>query len=362
MSGPAATGRAPGWPRQAAKIALALALGTLGGYLADRLALPLAWMIGAMAVTTVAAVAGLPITMAMNLRTVMVAVLGIMLGSGFSPEILERLGQWSLSLAAVGLYAAVAGAACTFYYRRLCRYDPVTAYFAAMPGGLSEMVLMGSAMGGDMRIISLTHAARVLLVVMALPFAFQLLAGYEPGDKPAAGLPLLDMDPGAMAVLALCGLFGFLGARALRIPAAGLVGPMFLSAVVHLIGWSEASPPLELVAAAQVVIGSAIGCRFAGTAPALIGRVVLTAAGGTAILLAVSLATAFALQALTEIPGQALVLAFAPGGLAEMSLIALALSVDAAFVATHHVIRIFLIVIFAPLAFRLLRRRRNDPD
>ncbi len=51
-------------------------------------------------------------------------------------------------------------------------------------------------------------------------------------------------------------------------------------------------------------------------------------------------------------------LAFAPGGLAEMSLIAIAINADAAFVATHHVVRIFLIVVLAPLAFRLTRRRR----
>lgn len=340
-----------------AKVLLALAIGSLGGYAAFRLQLPLPWMIGAMALTTAAAIAGLPVVLPMGLRTLMVTVLGIMLGSAFSPEILERLGAWAVSLSAVALYAALAGAASMLYFRRLCRYDPVSAYFSAMPGGLSEMVLVGGAMGGDVRVISLTHAARVLLVVMALPFAFQWLVGYEPGAKPAPGPPLTEMAAGDLGVLALCGVLGFLGATALRLPAAGLVGPMVLSAAVHLVGWSAAQPPLELVAAAQVVIGSAIGCRFAGTAPALVGRVVVNAAGGTVILLAATLAVAGALQALTGLPGAALVLAFAPGGLAEMSLIALALSVDAAFVATHHVVRIFLIVVLAPLAFRLLRRR-----
>jgi uncharacterized membrane protein AbrB (regulator of aidB expression) len=45
-------------------------------------------------------------------------------------------------------------------------------------------------------------------------------------------------------------------------------------------------------------------------------------------------------------------LAFAPGGLAEMSLIAFALAIDAAFVAAHHVLRIAMIVVAAPLIFR----------
>jgi membrane AbrB-like protein len=152
---------------------------------------------------------------------------------------------------------------------------------------------------------------------------------------------------------------GFFGAKALRLPAAAVVGPMVLSAALHVAGWTEARPPVELVAAAQVVIGTSIGCRFAGVGIALIGRTVVLAAGSTVILIAVNLAFAFALNAATDLPITALVLAFAPGGLAEMSLIALALSFDAAFVATHHIVRIFLIVVLAPAAFRA-RERRGD--
>ncbi|NIP89217.1 MAG: AbrB family transcriptional regulator, partial [Gammaproteobacteria bacterium] len=39
-----------------------------------------------------------------------------------------------------------------------------------------------------------------------------------------------------------------------------------------------------------------------------------------------------------------------------MSLIALALDIDPAFVSTHHVVRIFLVVILAPLAYKALER------
>ena len=308
-----------------------------------------------MTTTTAAAVMGAPITMPKAFRNVMVAVLGVMLGSGFSPEILGRLADWGLSLAMLALYAGAAGGAGVLYFRRVCGYDPVTAYFSAMPGGLSEMILVGGEMGGDSRIISLTHAARILLVVLTLPFAFQVLIGYEPAARPAAGLPLLDIAPADLGVLALCGVAGFFAARALKLPAAAVVGPMILSAAVHLAGWTAAKPPVELVAASQVVVGAAIGCRFAGVGVTMIRRAVVAAAGGTVVLMAASIAFAFALNALTGLPTEALVLAFAPGGLAEMSLIAIAVSADAAFVATHHVVRIFLIVVCAPLVFRLLR-------
>jgi len=341
-------------------VALALLIGTVGGWLAFLLALPLAWMIGAMLATTAAAAGGLKVALPAPLRAVMVAVLGVMLGSGFTPEILARLGEWSISLAALFGYILVSGTASLLYFRRVADYDRVTAYFSAMPGGLSEMILVGGEMGGDSRVISLIHASRVLLVVLILPFAFQLLIGYDTAggaETPAvSGPPLLSVPLADLALLGACGVVGFFGAKAIRLPAAAVVGPMILSAAVHLAGWTEAAPPFELVAAAQVIVGSAIGCRFAGVGPRFMLRTVAIAAGATAILLLATVGFAFLLHAATDLPPAALALAFAPGGLAEMSLIALALSLETAFVATHHIVRIFLIVVLAPALFRGLGR------
>ena len=335
-----------------ASILLALTIGTLGGTVALWLGLPLPWMIGAIAATAAAAMAGAPIALPQGLRSVMVALLGVMLGSGFSPAILEHLADWALSLSALAVYTAVAGSASMLFFQRVAGYDRTTAFFSAMPGGLSEMILVGGALGGDSRVISLVHASRLMLVVFSLPIAFQLLVGYEPAARPASGPGLGDIPGTDLAILAACGLGGFLGARALRLPAAPVLGPMVLSAAVHLAGLTEAKPPSELVAAAQVVVGSAVGCRFAGVSLGLIGRTAALAGGSTLILVALAVGFALLLHGATGLPIPTLVLAYAPGGLAEMSLIALALSLDAAFVATHHLVRVFLIVVLAPAFFR----------
>ena len=345
------------WQRPWQRLAGALALGALGAALAAWAQLPLAWMIGAMLATTAGAMAGLPIAVPGRLRGLFVIVLGVMLGSSFTPAILDQLAEWAVSLSALVAYLAISCLAGTIFFRRFFGYSRATAYFAAMPGGFNEMVLVGTAMGGDARIISLTHAARVLFIVLVLPFAFQLLLGYDPADRPDIGAEFGELTPTDVLLLSLCGIAGFLGAKALRVPAAPVVGPMILSAGVHLAGWTSAPPPAVLVAAAQVVVGSAIGCRFAGTDLAFVLRVVAAAAGVTLLLVAVTLLVAGAIHAATGLPADALVLAFAPGGLAEMSLIAIALSMDAAFVATHHIVRICLIVVLAPLVFRATGRR-----
>jgi hypothetical protein len=315
-----------------------------------------------MLATTVPAALGAPLRVHPKLRTAMVTVLGVMLGSQFSPAILGELDRWAAGLAVLLLYVVVSGALAVVFLRRVCRYDPVTAYFSAMPGGLSEMIIVGASMGGDSRIIALSHASRVLLVVMTLPFAFQFALDYDTGERPASGVPILELPAAELAILLACAVVGFALARLMRVPAAQVVGPMVVSAAVHFAGLSQASPPIELVAASQVVIGAAIGSRFAGVDLRFILRAVAGAAGVTALLMATTVAFAWLMTRLTDAPLSSLVLAYAPGGLAEMSLIALALSIDTAFVATHHIVRIFMVVVMAPLAFRLLGGRSREPD
>ena len=59
-------------------------------------------------------------------------------------------------------------------------------------------------------------------------------------------------------------------------------------------------------------------------------------------------------------PAEVLVLSFAPGGLAEMALIALILGIDPAFVSAMHVLRIAMVVIGALLVFKLTKSEPTE--
>ncbi len=337
-----------------------LAIGIPGGALFYFLDLPLPWMLGAMATTTIAAISGVRVALMPRLRLVFIAILGVMLGSAFTPDVLQGLVIWLGSFAWLGLYVVVATVVVWWYYRRLARYDMVTAYFSAAPGGLNEMILAGGAMGGDERRISMSHATRILIAIFVLSFGYRWFGDYaptDPGATPDNAMNWLDW-----MLLTGCGVVGLLVARTLRIPAYALVGPMMLSAIVHAIGITHSRPPIWLVAAAQVVVGAMVGSRFDGVAPRVVGHALLLAVVATVILLILAALFGEAVQVTLGIPFSAALLAFAPGGLAEMSLIALSLDVDAAYVSSHHVVRIFIIVLAAPLVFRLFRRGRKRLD
>lgn len=339
-------------------MALALSLGAAGGSLFHALGMPLPWMLGAMLVVTVASLSGLRPAVPPRLRMVMLAVLGVMLGSHFTPGLLERLGAWTPSLLALLVVSAGTPFVAAPIFRRLGGFDRVTAYFSGTPGGLNEMVLVGSAMGGDARSIALVHALRIMVVVFAVAAWFRLTEGAAAAQAADHAPWLVDGDF-ALADLAWLGASAVAGiplGRLLRLPAAQLTGPMILAAVIHLAGFTALQPPAELIAVAQVVVGSALGARFVGAQARRLVRTAWLALGSSLVMLALAAVAAWAVAAATGLPFLLLLLAYAPGGLAEMSLIGLALGMDVPFVATHHVIRIALVIALAPLLFRFLRK------
>lgn len=341
------------------RVLLALIVGAIGGAVFNQLNMPLAWMIGAMLATTIAALCGLRVAMPIPLRSFMVAVLGVMLGSTFTPHILDRVSEWGITLAALFVYSATVGSLCFALFLRIGRCDRVTAYFAAAPGGLTEMTVMGQALGGDDRVISLVHTLRVLLIVLTIPFWFRALDGYDAARRTAADISIVSTPVLELGLLAAIGLAGALIGRLVRLPAPYLTGPILASAAAHLTGISQFRPPYELVAVAQVVVGAGIGCRFAGLRVRRVLHTLGLAACATFIMLAGTVAFSVMLHGAVDIPTPALVLAFAPGGLAEMSLVALALGADAAFVSTHHIMRIIFVVVIAPWTFRWMEHRRR---
>jgi uncharacterized protein len=331
-----------------------LAVGAGGGVLFAVLGLPLPWMLGALTATILFAMAGVPLKLPEAVRPPVIAVIGVLLGAGFKPELLQQAASWLWSLSALALYIVIAGALTVPFYRRVAGFDRVTAYFAGMPGGLLEMMTIGRSMGADDRQVILAHAARIVVAVAAVAFWFRLVLGYEVSGNPG-GTPLVQMAPLDVALLVACGVVGALAAVHLRLPAPTLLGPMVLSGAAHLADWTASAPPGGLVVVAQVVIGTVMGCRFVGVAPRDVARALLLSAGATGMVLAVAVAFAGILHLAMGLRADQVLLAYAPGGLSEMSLVALATGADVAFVALHHVVRIVLVIVAAPLVFRLLR-------
>ena len=344
-----------GWPRWIIYVLGSLGLGAIGGLLFSWLTIPLPWMIGAMTFSTLAALTGLPVRGSNRIRSIVVPVLGIMLGSSFSPETIGQVSMWIPSIILMLIFVAIIIATVAIYLNKVMGFGPVTAYFSATPGGLATMVVIGAEMGGDDRRIGLTHSIRIMLTVLIIPFYFRIFEGYMPGGLDSLG-SVAELSLYDAAILIAC-MLGFPIFKALRLPAAIMLGPMTLSVIAHISGLTDAKPPAEIVNIAQLVIGIGIGARFVGVSVIRLYRVMLAGIGATVLMVGLAAAAAWVLSAWTGLPFPAIWLAFAPGGVAEMTLISLALGIDVAFVSTHHVVRVVFMVLAAPLVFHLLERK-----
>lgn len=341
-----------------ARVLGALTIAVVGGYVFALLGVPLAWMLGAMFFTMIAAVARAPVLGPDPLRAPTVAVIGVLLGSGFTPGFVSEASRWPLTIAGLLVFVVAAGWAAVVFLRVVGGFDRPTAYFAGMPGGLTEMLIAGMDNGGDPRRIGLCHAARIFLVVLSIPpllalFGYPVEAVMVGGDVPS----IFDTTVATWLWILGCAGGGILIGYALRLPAAPFLGPMIASAIIHATGLSDFETPAELVVVAQVILGTIVGCRFLGSSPGEVGWIIVLSIGSTGIVLVFTIVFALGLSAIGHHSFPAVLLAFSPGGLVEMNLVALALGIEISFVAVHHVVRVVAVMFAAPLLFAWLTRR-----
>ncbi|MDH4249468.1 MAG: AbrB family transcriptional regulator, partial [Deltaproteobacteria bacterium] len=241
---------------------------------------------------------------------------------------------------------------------RLFGMRRLDALFSGLPGGLANVIFVGSELGADLRLLSLMHSIRIVLVCFAMSLWFRLVEGVIASSRIVDTLGGITFSDLFWFVVA--GGVGYGLALRLRLPAPFLIGPLLLSAALHMAGFTAARPPSLVVNMAQVVVGSAIGCRFVGVSFRRVLSISGMGVGVSVLLLGASALTALGTHYLTGLPFPALLLAFAPGGLPEMTLIALSLNLDVAFVVSHHLARILFINMVFPMLARQLKARWGE--
>lgn len=338
------------------------ALGGVGGLLAQMLGLPLAMLLGSM--VTVAGlsalgfrVGGHPLSVPQRWRYVLVPVVGVAIGASFPPDFARQAMRWWVTMAALVAFIPVAQVLGYLVFARLGRLSPATAYFAAMPGGFIESLEMGEKSGADMPMLIMLQFLRLILCIVLIPIAFSVIEGHAVGS--ASGLAIGGVHPPLtawdVAVMLALGAGGWAIAHRLRFPAAVLSGPLLMSGLAHAAGLTDAVPPVWAVLVTQWVMGSSLGVRLAGFTRGQAGVALALSALNVGLMLLLAAGIALALHDAVDEPVSAVILAFAPGGVSEMSLVALSLQLSAVYVTLHHLARIVLAVVVARVGLRWAR-------
>ncbi len=341
-----------------ARIAALFALSAAGGIAAYHVGLPVPFMFGAALVSVFLGVAGfapkrVPSGISFGARL----VIGVLIGASLDLNLLDRLPEISLAAVLVPVQVALVLLVGSTLLRHVSKVTPSERLLGSLPGGFATIVLSVEELGHDVRRITMYHAIRVLTVITVIPLALAWGLSLEVAGVPDNRTGLLDLGVGDVATfLGLAGISGLL-ARRIPLPGSSILVPLALAVAMELLmGLPEV--PREATPAAQIVLGALVGFRFAGGGFKALRNALWTGILLTAVVLAASLAPVSILYFATDLPLAIGVLAFAPGGLPEISVLALSLDLDPALVVAIHVWR--MAVVLATLPFLLKWMERED--
>jgi membrane AbrB-like protein len=232
-----------------------------------------------------------------------------------------------------------------------------TGAFALVAGGASGIVALARELGADDRVVTIVQYLRVLLVLLAMPVVTTLFFHPPTGAGRLATGPTRWLPDLAFVVLAV-GL-GLLLQRVVTAPATALLGPMLVAVALSASGLlGQVSVPSVLEDLGYALIGARVGLRFTRASLRSIARLLPLAILLISLVIVACGMLGVLLSQVTGVDRLTAYLATTPGGLFAVLATAADSGSDVTYVLAVQVIRVFAMLLLAPLLGRYLHRRR----
>ncbi|MCB8822764.1 AbrB family transcriptional regulator [Microvirga rosea] len=329
----------------------------LGGLTLDALGVPAAWLSGSALATMAWGWAGRAKPMPRPLVDAAMLVSGASMGAAVTPAAIAAVGRYPSSLILLVIAVLAISGASALWLTRVSGWRKDDAVLASVPGALSTVLAIAVDRNASVASIAIVQNLRLFVLIALLPSAVVFSGGGAANVLIGQGLPVQTV--GGMAFIFLGGLLlGLILAR-LNVAAPILLGAMLVSTVSHGSGWVAGVIPPVITTIGLVLIGMFIAERFRDVRRSTIRTTLVAALGSFAIGMVV--ATAFACLA-AWVAGVSFangLVAFAPGGLEAMTILALVLGLDPLYVGIHHLVRFLGIGLVVPFVVAWLQR--SDP-
>jgi len=201
--------------------------------------------------------------------------------------------------------------------------------------------------------VAVVQSVRLSVVVVLIP----VLVGVSDVHDMSGGTGKAILSWPNIGIVLVLSILGVPISRLLRIPAPYFTGPMLVSGGLFVSGTMEGAVPEYLLWAPLIICGAAIGTRFGGSTKDFLLSCAKAGFGATALGLAITSLFAWPTALWLDLPFLQLWLAFAPGGLEAMAVLAFTLNVDPAFVAGHQVLRFLAVSLLVPIMLRGIGRK-----
>lgn len=345
-------------PILARRLAETLAVATLGGAALGLPGLPAGWLSGAVLLTAAAALAKRPMYVPIALSQVIFVLLGISIGAAVTPETVSRMAAWPVSMFALSVAMGALTFSSATYLHRVHQWDWMSALFASAPGAMSQALALAADTSSDLRSVAIVQSVRILVLAVVMPL---IIAGLGLTGAPPvmAPMPPLRESLGELTLLVIVSTAAAVFAYRMRLPGGLIVGAMVGSGFLHGFGFVHINLPPEILIASFVGLGALIGSRFYGTDLVRLRELLRASFGALLVGMTVAVLFAAATAWLLSLSFADVLIAYAPGGLEAMTILAFALHLDPAFVGAHHLWRFFFVSLMMPLAVAYVARRQQ---
>lgn len=297
-------------------------------------------------------------------------LLGIELGQKMNMSVILIFKENWLFVGVMLILSVIFAMLSGFVLWRFSNADMMTSFVGTAPGGLSAMPGIAQEVGANTAIVSLVQTIRVLLVVMTIPFFVFFIHSKYPDSQTVTHqmLGAGTSEFGAEYVMwtagfILAAFFACKAAKRLRFPAPWLLGSMIGVAAVQIAGSSLAGYnltawwPHGFSVLSQICLGATIGSKIHKEMFIGVSKTLAVAFLGSVGLIIAMIASAVVTAHVAGISLTTAILAFSPGGIAEMATTSVTLHADSTFVVAVQVLRVVLVIAMLPPFFRLLHHK-----
>lgn len=340
---------------------LTLLIAVMGGLTGVKLKIPAGAIVGSMTAVMIYSITTGNAWMPSYTSVISQIGTGAFIGSKIGRSDLSKIKRLSkpIGLMMVTLFtcAIITG----FFMSKAADLDVVTAMFSCAPGGILDMSLICDELGGNSSITAMFQTMRVAVVIATFPGMINLIIKRTKTTRfeqsvALASLPQADGKVmkrtnsnnilNVVYTMLIALILGILG-RLLRVPAGAMVFSMIAVATFNICT-SYCSMPVALRKAIQFLGGATIGAKITWLGVMTLvssWELLLTLIGGLVVM---NLLTAFLLHKVCKWDITTALFASAPGGVADMSIIASEMGADTAVVAFMQLLRLTAIIAFYP--------------
>ena len=316
--------------------------------------IPLAWMLGPMIVTSIAAIAGLKVVMPKIALSSILIILGLHIGNYIDQNLFNQMINWIWTSVIMLIYIIICILIVSKYLQKFSGYGEKASIFSAAPGALGPLMILAENEKTDLSQVATSHLIRLLIIITVIPFIIVNNTGSET-------LLLDNFDYKSqnhlnLILLIIASLFFIFIFDKIRVPAALLSGTLFASGLLQITDIASYKLPDASINFCLLILGASVGCRFAEKTVKEIANNSLHSIVATTILVLLGLLAAYVATFFVDTNILTLILSFSPGGIYEVAVIAIAFDLDPDFVAFHHIIRLLFILFTVPIFLRVLEK------